>query len=364
MTVRRSGGLSWAVTALALAAVGARGAECPVDGARLAQPAARPWNAGGGVDSDGCAWSITAEGGRRVADPGATACGGCGAAFTADAPLPARLAATQAAAVRAALAGVGVPATAAARLERAAEVQAALGAGPAEVGALLLRAAWAARGEGGGAGPDGGYRPRSVEQARERLRALEDRARRGGDQDPAAAHLDAASADLEALRRALDGLLARLAGPDLVAAVRARQLVALVERRVVEAQARLAVAPTEAGLELVLARGWARFGDPERRDRWLDAAAARHGEAVAPELARLRAAWAEEARLLGQARARFEEAAASAAPAAERARLLFLAGDAARRGGAPHDARRLLGQAIDADPEGRAAAAARALLEP
>ncbi|MCO5166882.1 MAG: hypothetical protein M9894_11010 [Planctomycetes bacterium] len=350
-----------AVTALTLAA-SARAAECPVDGARLTAPAPRAWNAGAGVDSDGCTWSITAQG-RRVADSDALACPRCGAAFAADGPLPGRLPPDAAASLLAALAGAAPPESAARRLERAAEVRAALGAGAAEVGALLLRAAWAARAQAAGPGPDGGYRPRTVPQAREQLRVLEERARRGGDQDPAASHLEAAAGDLDLLRRALDGLLPAVGGPDLIAVVRARQLVGLVERRVLEAQAHLAVTPSEAGLELVLARAWARFGDPERRERWLEAARARHGEAVAAEAARLRAACAEEARLLAAARARFEQAAARADAPSERARLLVLAGDAARRVGDAEAARRLLGQAIEADPDGRLADVARALLE-
>jgi hypothetical protein len=366
--------------AVLLGAAPARPADpvpCPIDGAPLALPAARAWNAGAGSDSDGCVWAIDAEGRRRVVgvDDHVT-CGGCGAVFTTD-PTEARLTPAQVAAVRAAVAadpqGARV-ATNARRLERAADTRrAALAALPgataavdAEAGGLLLRAAWAARAEAVLGGADDGYHPRTIAEARERLAALEERVRRGTDQDPGRAHLAAAEADIEGLRAALDLLEGRLPlGADQLPAARARHLLADLERRLLETRAHLAAGTSsEPGLELVLARAWTRFGDPARRDRWLDDARARHGPSIAAEVERVRRACAEEARLLGRARACFEAAAAAASAGApdERARLWFLAGDAARRTGDAVGARALLERAVAADPQGRLAGAAQALL--
>ncbi len=365
---------SWGVTSGAVLVCGlavaapAETTVCPIDGARLPRPSVRPWNAGGGVDSDGCTWSIAADGRRSVVGLDLIECPGCAAAFPAG-DVPRALPPTAIAALRGALGGPA-PAALVGRHERAAELRRVvleLGdlrpADHAQLGTAFLRAAWAARQEAVLGGPDGGYRPRSIPAAREHLEALEERVRRGGDQDPAAAQLELAAADLDGLRRALAGLEQHARGPDLMLVARARHLLAAAERRVSEARARLAAgAPSEAGAELVLARGWTRFGDVARRERWLEAALARHGEVIAAEVARTRQACAEEARLLRMARASFEAAAPGQA-APERARLLFLAGDAARRAGDLDDGRRLLTAAVEADPEGRLAQAARALVE-
>ncbi|MBX3469447.1 MAG: hypothetical protein KF878_21440 [Planctomycetes bacterium] len=107
----------------------------------------------------------------------------------------------------------------------------------------------------------------------------------------------------------------------------------------------------------------ARFGDPERRDRWLDAAAARHGEAVAPELARCALPGPRRSACSARPRARFGGGGGEPRrPRSARASCSWRATPQPRR--RPPRARRLLGQTIDADPDGRAAAAARALLEP
>lgn len=356
--------------ALALAAA-ARADVCPVDGTRLPPSPPRPWNAGAGVDSDGCAWSIAADGRRWVVGLDVVTCPGCAAVFPAH-DHPTSLSPAQVAAARASV--VGGPGDRGAReaLERAAALQrAVLEATPdaddeqlARLGAVLLRAAWAARAEAVLGGPDGGYRPRSVTAARAQLEALEERVRRGSDQDPATAHLELALADVDGLRGAVDALEGRLTGVDLVVVARARHLLGDLERRVREARAGAAAgAPSEAGAELMLARGWIRFGDVARRERWLAAARARHGEAISTEVTRVRQACAEEARLLELARACFTEAATRARTPAERARLLFLAGDAARRAGDLEQARGLLARAIEAAPQGRLAGVARALVE-
>lgn len=351
--------------------------SCPVDGSPLTLPPARAWNAGAGSDSDGCLWAIDAEGRRWVVGvDDHVACEACHAVFTAD-QVARRLTSAQVDAIRAAVAadpsGPDLPSNAR-RLERAADSRrAALAASPgadaaaieAEAGALLLRAAWAARADAVLGGADDGYRPRTTAEARARLAALEERVRRGTDQDPGRAHLAAAEADLEGLRAALDHLEGRLPlGADQLPAARARHLLADLERRLLETRAHLAAGTSsEPGLELVLARAWTRFGDPARRERWLDDARTRHGPAIATEVERVRRACAEEARLLARARACFEAAATSpgAAPD-ERARLLFLAGDTARRTGDLAAARALLERAIAADPHGRLAGAAQALL--
>lgn len=365
-TVTRTSGLTLtALLTFGLAgALPARADSCPVDGARLASSPRRAWNAGAGVDSDGCTWSIGADGRRWVVGLDVVVCPGCAAVFL-DGDVPATLTPAQAKAAREASAAQA-PATLQARLERAAEVQRALHPEPADaaaVGALYLRAAWAARQEAVVGGPDGGYRPRSVSEGRRRLDELEERVRRGGDVDPAAVRLDGAAADLDELRRTLAALEPHASGADLVLVARARHLVGAAALGVGEARARLAAgAPLEAGAELVLARGWIRDGDVARRERWLEAALARHGDAVAPEVARVRQACAEEARLLRLARACFEAAAADAPPA-ERARLLFLAGDGARRAGDIEDAQRLLALVVELEPGGRLASAARALVE-
>jgi hypothetical protein len=369
---------------LAPLAAPARGQEerlavtCPLDSTRVAAPEPRAWNSGGGVDSDGCRWSLDATGLPRVvgADD-VVLCPGCGLAFEAargDRPLAPAQAAAARAAVAADQAARGSPATAARRFERAALAwRAILAASPAATpdgedpdevaGTLLLRAAWSARGEAAGGAGDAGYRPRTLAEARASLGALEERVARG-DEDPVLQDLDGAGTDLEDLRDTLDGLEPALAPADLPLAARARRLLGDVERRLRAIGGRVAPGGAAAeGLELALARGWARYGDPERRERWLDAALARHGQPVRAEVERVRAACAEEARLLRAASPALEAAAARRSGDA-RARLQFLAGDAARRAGAAADARRALTAVVAVDPAGRFVGPARALLAP
>lgn len=316
---------------------------CPIDGAALARPAARPWNAGAGVDSDGCTWALDADGRRRVAelDP-VVVCPSCGVAVRAR-HLESPLSPVAAGRARQALAALP-PETRGRPLERAAAAYGALGPDhpdaidpEADRGQLLLAAAWASRAEAALAGDDGGYRPATVAAARAHLAALESRAR-GGDAAPEVRALEASERAIDAARREVEGRVA-LTPSERLAAAGLRRTLAAVERSLLELRA--AVRPPEAlpdvGLELVLARAWVRYGRPASREHWLSAARGRFGEQVSAEVERVRRACAEEARLLGLARGAFLTAAGRTPRArpGERARLAFLAADAARRCGDP-----------------------------
>ena len=76
----------------------------------------------------------------------------------------------------------------------------------------------------------------------------------------------------------------------------------------------------------------------------------------------IRAALREERRLLGLAEAALRKASATA-KGPERARLMFLAGDCARRGGASGEWRALLTQARDLSPDSPAGQTADQLLQ-
>ncbi len=336
----------------ALVALGAAGparaddqpTACPIDGAGLARPAARPWNAGAGVDSDGCTWALDADGRRRVAelDP-VVVCPSCGVAVRVR-HLESPLSPAAAGRARQALAQLR-PETRGRPLERAAAVYGALGPDhpdavdpEADRGQLLLAAAWAARAEVALAGvDDGGYRPATVAAARARLAALESRAL-GGDAAPEVRAFEASERALDAARREVEQRVA-LTPAERLAAAGLRRTLAAVERSLLELRAavRTPEALPDVGLELVLARAWVRYGRPDRREHWLSAARGRFGEQVSGEVERVRRACAEEARLLALARAALL-AAAGRTPRArpgERARLAFLAADAGRRCGDP-----------------------------
>lgn len=345
MTGRRR--LSLVLAALVALGASARAEDrptaCPIDGAALARPAARPWNAGAGVDSDGCTWALDADGRRRVAelDP-VVVCPSCGVAVRVR-HLERPLSPAAPGRARQALAALP-PDTRGRPLERAAAVYGALGPDhpdavdpDADRGQLLLAAAWAARAEAALAGDDGGYRPATVAAARAHLEALESRAR-GGDAAPEVRALEASERALDAARREVERRVA-LTPAERLAAAGLRRTLAAVERSLLELRA--AVRPPEAlpdvGLELVLARAWVRYGRPASVEHWLSAARGRFGEQVSAEVERVRRACAEEARLLAAAREALL-AAAGRAPRSrpgERARLAFLAADAARRCGEP-----------------------------
>lgn len=362
-----------ALLLLALGPAGAAGPACPVDGTDLAAPPSPPWNAGAGVDSDGCTYAVDAAGQRRVVDGEAlVGCPTCGGALRAR-HLGRRLPDGAARSARAALAPLGPLAAEAPRgqlLERAAALYGALGADhpdgadpDLDAAGLLLRAAWAARGAAVLAGDDQGYRPRTPTAARDALAALEVRARRGSGAAPEVLALEAAERGLEAARVEL----ARLdpsAASDRLALARARRALAEAEEGLLALRA--SVRPPEAipdvGLELALARASIRWGDPAKRDEWLAAARARFGAQAAAEVERVRQACAEEARLLGAARAAFLRAAPRAPTRPERARRLLLAADGLRRREGLEAARAELREVAGLDPDGPAGATARALL--
>jgi hypothetical protein len=96
-------------------------------------------------------------------------------------------------------------------------------------------------------------------------------------------------------------------------------------------------------LRRALAKALIRYGSPARWRVQLDALGA--------EADGMRVACAEEARLLKDARASFLEAAEGTTGAAEKARLLFLAGDAARRRGEDDEAQACFADVVRLAPE-------------
>ncbi len=356
----------------------AQAQACPLDGSPLTAPARPPWNAGAGVDSDGCVWSLDPTGARRVVGLDVVECGSCRGVFD-PAELGAGAEPVDVERARAVLRALSDGKGGARRgedgalelLERAAALARALAPrDPAREGMLLLRAAWAARARAVLGGDDGGYRPRSIGEARALLAKAEGRAARGGDDDPALELIASMERGVEAARRDLEAVeVLGAPGPDGVGLrwdlAQARARLVGVERDLAALRRRISppTALPAVGLELVLARAWARFGDPAARDRWLLAAGVRHGARVAAEVERIRDACAVERDLLARARPLLE-AAGQAARGEDRARLLLLAGDAARRTGDATAARPLLEAAAAADPTSPWAGRARLLLEP
>ena len=173
----------WAVC-VALSLAQGQTSPCPVDGVRLPLPTAHAWNDAGGIDSDGCRWSLDAEGRWRVAGSSAVvACPQCRAAFRFD-HLPLPLTQAEADRVRAALAQAPhTPDDPVGRFRLAAVTYEALGADrvralglgfDAFLGELLLHAAWAARAAAVLPQFDVSYRPRDLVRARQALTALEE----------------------------------------------------------------------------------------------------------------------------------------------------------------------------------------------
>ncbi len=350
--------------------------RCPLDGGVLGPPASS-WNLAGGVDADGCGWSLDAEGRRRATSPQAVVgCGGCGAAFRRDL-VPAALSPAEVAAVRSAAASVGPRASAEQRrCEVAAAVARALDPPQAAAlaGELLLRAAHAARAHALADGPDEGYAPRDLAEAREQLAALAARAtRRARDAEPVRT-IDAALAELEAARVARSsaaadpGEPAGSVGARLRASRAAAELAALerrlLEERAVALEAARAREPaTREELRLALLRARLRWGDPTGRAEEVAALRAQ-APALNALLDRFVAGCTEEARLLAAAGAALRAAAEESADPAERARLALLAAECARRRGARDEARALLALAAAAAPGSADVEQARALLGP
>ncbi|MDC3378861.1 hypothetical protein OAX78_01080 [Planctomycetota bacterium] len=357
--------------------------SCPVDRERSVVPAAQPWNTGGGVDSDDCRYAVEADGQRRVLGlDDVVECSRCHAAFRRD-HLELTLSVAEKDAIRAAVGDdlVTSDLPGVRRLELAAATYGALttlpeNASPQAIRAvLLLQSAWAARAEAVLRGPDAGYRPQTLAQAWTLLQELDVRAAAepGVEGGPA----DALLVDLERARAALgkiDGvpLAARFALEhvhlELMRAERRAMWLRDERSRTEREQANEAGALHRGDLLLAVACAWERWGDPVRRDHWLDAVEVFAGEGAAAErlqreVVRIRRSCAEERRLLGVARESLLNVADAAAGPPERARLLYLAGDAARRRGELELARADLHAAAAAFPPGEAAARAEALLE-
>jgi len=356
---RLAAALAVLLAAGAARAQGPATSSCPVDATRLELPPARPWNTGGGEDPDGCRYAVAADGGRRVVGLDAVvACPRCGVALPV-ADLGVELTAAERARLEAIPAAVPQsPWPAVRRHEVAAAVYEALGperlgADPAARAELLLRAAWAARGAAVLAGPDHGYRPRTPAEARRRLAELERRLGRSGGRRPL---LEQVLDEVEAIRRVIDAVPSSAPTTDL-ALERLRARMAALEQDLLVLRSEAAepapgAADDPAELHLAVARAAMRFGDPARRERWLEEARARFGEPLEPQLDPIRRAAREEARLLGRAEEALLAAAERVGDPSERSRLLFLAGEAARRVGRDEDARSRYEAARSAAPDG------------
>ena len=363
----------WAVCA-ALSLAQGQTSPCPVDGVRLALPTAHVWNDAGGLDSDGCRWSLDAEGGWRIAGLNAVvACPQCHAAFRFD-HLPLPLTQAESDRVRAALARtphrVDDPAG---RFQLAVITYEALGSDrvralglglDAFLGELLLHAAWAER--GGAVLPqfDAAYRPRDLPRARRTLIALEEGTLRQRRRGPGVGELLLEAERLRLLARQVDQL------PDPVASVLSDRLVEHLIRLEQSLYAlrdalpaERAAAGSDADAHLGLVRAWLRYGDPERRAAWERSARTRFGEVVEGPLRAIAAAAEREAALLDAAGARFATAAeAPDLTPPRRARLHFLAGDCARRRGDAERAALHLQRARELAPGSRSSQDAAFLL--
>lgn len=353
----------WGGALLIAAAIAARAQEvpahCPVDGASLSVPPGGAWNAAGGVDSDGCTYAVDAGGRWRIPTlEEVVACARCGGAWRVQ-DLGLRLTQAEGDAVRGALAAAQSGFSwhpVAARHERAAASYAALGSdrrpAPHLAAEMLLRAAWAVRGEAVlGDAPDGSYRPRDPAEARAGLSELRARQGQGGRRS----RIEAMQLALERTREELQACAP--AGPTAaLARQRARQALEQLEQELCALRSDLAPEAPEPERDLLvaLARAASRLGDPVERDRWLSVARSRLGERVAQRLAALERAWTEESRLLALAGGELLRGAEATSDPREQARLLYLAGDCARRRGEPEKAwREPFERARKLDPDGR-----------
>jgi hypothetical protein len=362
------------VCLVALATPGAvRGQDgaglCPLDRegrpVRLEPPAPAPWTAAGGVDSDGCRYGLSPDGGLFVAGLAALVdCPRCGLSY-----LPQHLDQAPSAEQAGRLAKLA-QSPAATAWERAAQVSEVLLVDGDEhldlhLADLYLQGAWAARGRAALSGTDVGYRPHGVVAARAQLDALERRVRADPRQAPEVKRLDALLADLEDTRAGVAPLprdLPPLARRTILRshahlAELERQLLARKRDLLAQARDRGQGVSLAEGREL-LARAWIRYGEPERHRALLARVEADRPERVAE----IRAAVEEEARLLGLAAEAMDRAMGRASEEV-RVRLRFLRADCARRLGDPQ-ATALLREALAGAPEGHPARkAASALLE-
>lgn len=327
-------------------------ASCPLgDSGRLVR-VERSWNLGGGVDSDGCAYGIDAQGRRRILGLEVVAeCPRCGGAFltrplgSRAIPAPAQPGqlATEVKALREAFLRerqLGPRLERGPRLELAARIYLALGerfgldapARRALAGRLLLRAAWAARGRAVLQGPDAGFRPRSLPEVRAQLRSLEERHDADPAAEPSVRALDRSLADIGRTRQALARRIQGATPAERFAQAEARlgldrlelELYARKARRLAQLAKEQPLGRKELGLARI--RAWIRAGEARRVKRAL--------KGLEPEAATqaMREAVAEERRLLGLAATELRAAGeAKGLDARQAALLLFLAGDAARR---------------------------------
>lgn len=349
-------------------------ARCPLDGASVNLPGGGVWNTAGGEDSDGCLWAVEARQRWRIPIlDEVVECGRCGGAWRVS-DLGLTLTAPEREAIQAGLSAVGPLSSLplAARHQRAAVCYRALaGRLPGLDGEMLLRAAWAAR---SGAvlqeDPEPAYRPRDPREALAQMAQLETRLAQGGRPSRIETMLGLVEQARSELETCGPG-----APPDEIARERAQQALQRMEQELCALRAEL---PPEAAersaqrvqgdLQLTLARACLRLGDPRRRERWLDLAALRLGARGATRVEALRRLCAEEARLLTLAAPLLRAAATGAEghPAPqdprEQARLLYLAGDCARRCGEDEQARQDLERVRVLDPAGRPARWAAVLL--
>jgi hypothetical protein len=353
-----------------VALAGATEVSCPQCQVPVPAPV-RPWNVAGGVDSDGCTYAVDSEGTWRVVGLDQVVdCARCGLAFDrgrVPAVPPGFQAQLDAERKRRGLPGGRLPARA--RHELAAWVHKSLGvpglsptAQRALVGELLLRAAWAARGEALGDADAGGYRPRDLREARKQLDGLEVRARFDPHQEPEVQRLDGLLVGLEGSRLRLEARLSteppagrfRLLREHMALGELERQLLArkAVALRAASARERL----TPAALRRALWAAWLRGGHPTR---WR-AALARAQGADARSFAQ---AAANEQRLLKAAAVELRAAAATAGTQLK-ARLLFLVGECARRRGEADAARQAFADAMRLAPGDAVVGRAKLLQEP
>jgi hypothetical protein len=346
---------------------------CPVDGVqRLNLPPFVAWNAAAGVDSDGCRYAVDELGRRRIQGQDAVIqCARCRVCF-----LPEQLDVKLSDSERAQLgeATLAAERAGASRWELAALTCEQLGARglPAGVdpelrlGEVYLRAAWAARGAAVLPGADGGYRPRSVQEAREQLVTLGLRANADPRRDPEVLRLDRLLEDLEDTRLGLPA--AHLDARARRKLLLSQAHLAALERRLLErkAQALAAAGGQISGLDQgelleALIKAWIRYGDPGRWEPLLRRLLQR-GERNARARA-IRRAVDAEARLLGLAglHLRIASQAGALAPG-ERSRIVYLLGDGERRRGELARGRADLKRAVQLDPDGEPARWASALL--
>jgi len=357
---------------------------CPLgDSGRLVR-VQRPWNLGGGVDSDGCAYGIDAQGRRRILGLEVVAeCPRCGGAFlarplaTKGLPAPAAPAPELKTQVKSIVEAfrrerqLGPRLAPGDRLELSARIYLALGqrlglekgASGALAGRLYLRAAWAARGRAVLQGADAGFHPRDLGEVEAQLRSLE----RRHDADPAAEPtvraLDKSLQDVSRARQALAKRLMGASPQERFVQAEARlsldrleqELYTRKARRLAELKREQPLGRKELGLARV--RAWIRAGRARDVRRALAASEAE------PATLSLRAAVAEEQRLLGLAAAELRAAAEAKGVGGRQAALLhFLAGDAARRRGQRALSRAHFERARELAPQDEAGKRAASLL--